>query len=288
MKVLITGAEGQLGRAVQATAPSSATIVAASRTRLDITDAPAVVQFLHAHRIEVVINTAAYTAVDRAESEPTAAETVNATAVATLANAAFAHAARLVHISTDFVFDGMLGRAYRPEDATAPLSVYGRTKRDGEVAALAASPDTLVLRTAWLHAPQGRNFATTMLARMRAGTPLRVVSDQIGTPTSAVHLAAAIWQLVDREAKGMLHVTDSGVASWYDFAVAVQEEALALRLIERPVPIVPIATVDYPTPARRPAFSVLDGTATRALLGEPAPHWREGVRTTLRGIAMHG
>lgn len=292
MKVLITGARGLLGRALVASAPADATIEAAPRAALDIRDAGAVERALASHRPDVVINAAAFTAVDAAESALATAQAVNAHAVETLAQAASSHDARLVHVSTDYVFAGTHARAHRPDDPAGPLSVYGGSKRDGEIAALAASPDALVVRTAWLHGPSGRNFVTAMLARMRAGTALRVVADQIGTPTATAHLAATLWRLIALDARGILHVTDSGVASWYDFAVAIQEEALAQRLIDTPVPITPIATVDYPTPARRPAFSVLDTSATAALLGETPPHWRDGLRATLRamaaGEAAHG
>jgi dTDP-4-dehydrorhamnose reductase len=183
------------------------------------------------------------------------------------------------------VFDGSAGTPYRPDSATSPLGAYGRTKLAGETLAGAGA---LIVRTAWVYAPTGGNFVRTMLRLMAAHPEVRVVVDQIGTPTYAPGLAAAIWTLTGQGASGIYHYTDAGVASWYDFAVAIQEEALALGLLEAAVPVIPIATVDFPTPAVRPAYSVLDKDATWAALGGPAPHWRTSLRTMLNEIKIHG
>ncbi|RYE53803.1 MAG: dTDP-4-dehydrorhamnose reductase, partial [Hyphomicrobiales bacterium] len=190
-----------------------------------------------------------------------------------------------LHISTDFVFGGYgSSQPYAPDAPTAPEGVYARTKLDGERAVIAACPDNLVVRTAWVHAPKGSNFVTTMLRLMGERETVGVVSDQISTPTGARSLAQALWGLAHCQAEGIQHFTDAGVASWYDFACAIQEEAAALGMLEGTVRIVPIATDEYPTPARRPAYSLLDKSRTWELLGGPAPHWRTTLRETLQDI----
>lgn len=285
MKALITGANGQLGRALQAIAPKGNDLIAATHADLDIGDRAAVRDFVARHRPDAIFNAAAYTAVDKAESEEDSARAINADAVGHLAEAARELGARLIHVSTDFVFDGQRGTPYRPADPTAPIGAYGRTKLAGEIA---AGPEALIVRTAWVYGATGHNFVRTMLRLMAEHDEVRVVADQIGTPTFAPHLAAALWALYAAGARGIHHYTDSGAASWYDFAVAIQEEALALGLLERAVPVIPIATADYPTPARRPSYSVLDKAATFALLGGPAPHWRDGLRRMLKDVKDHG
>lgn len=279
MKALVTGANGQLGRALAATVPPGWTCVALDRASLDLTDAPSIRAVVEAHRPDLILNAAAYTAVDRAESEETLATAINGTAVGLLREAADSVGAHLVHISTDFVFDGTSSRAYRPDDPLAPLGAYGRSKAAGEAL---AGPRATIIRTSWVHAAGGANFVRTMLRLMRERDEVRVVADQIGAPTWATGLARVVWALGERRAGGVFHHSDAGVASWYDFALAVQEEALALGLLTRAVPVVPIATSDYPTPAARPAFSLLDSSTTRALLGWPAVHWRVNLRHMLK------
>lgn len=279
------GAAGQLGRALIGAAPADAEVTALDRTRLDLTDTDAIRTAIAAARPDVVFNAAAYTAVDRAEGEPELARAVNATAVGAMAEALDATGGRLVHVSTDFVFDGQASTPYAPDAACSPLSVYGATKRDGEIA---AGSSALVVRTSWVHAAGGANFVRTMIRLMHEKDSLGVVADQIGSPTWAPGLASALWRLAALGATGILHHRDAGVASWYDFAVAIQEEALAAGLLDRAIPIRPIATADYPTPARRPAFSLLDTGATRALLGEDTPHWRENLRAMLKEEAALG
>jgi len=285
MKALIVGGKGQLGRGLVATAPWGVEIVSHDLDTLDITDRSAVEAVVDAVKPALILNAAAYTAVDKAESEEEVAHAVNATAVGILADAARTARALLVHVSTDFVFDGTAGVPYAPSAATNPLSAYGRTKLAGEAA---AGEKALIVRTAWVYAPNGGNFVRTMLRLMGQHPQVRVVADQIGTPTYAPGLAAALWVLVGQGVSGIYHYTDSGVASWYDFAVAIQEEARAIGLLDRAVPIVPIATADYPTPARRPHYSVLDKSSTFAALGGPTPHWRENLRVMLREIQAHG
>lgn len=281
MNVLVLGGGGQVATAVLRTAPAPLRATMMSRAELDIADERAVARVLAATGVQWVVNAAAYTAVDLAEDQAAQAIAVNDTAVGRLAAAAARARCRLVHLSTDFVFDGCSNRAYLPGDPTNPLSVYGTSKLGGEKHVLNDSRG-IVLRTSWVYAAEGRNFVLTMLRLMREKDRLNVVCDQIGVPTWASSVAAAIWGLIDADAPGgVYHWADLGVASWYDFAVAIQDEALARGLLSRPVPIIPIASAAYPTRARRPAFSVLDTAATRALIETPARHWRHNLRTML-------
>ncbi len=281
MRVLIAGAAGQVGRAVVETAPRQHSADAKTRAEFDITNEDTIAHCLADGSIDWIVNTAAYTAVDRAENDRDAALAINDTAVGTLTRAASRFGCRLLHLSTDFVFDGSASRAYRPSDATHPLSVYGITKLGGEHQALQSSA-AVVLRTSWVYAAAGRNFVLTMLRLMRERNEVRVVADQIGTPTWAHGIARAIWGIIDAGIPGgVYHWSDLGVASWYDFAVAIQEESLERGLLGHAIPVVPIATREYPTPARRPAFSVLDSEATRALVRVPASHWRHNLRLML-------
>lgn len=284
MKVLITGANGQLGRALQRSVPADAVVIACGHADMDIGDAAQVAARVAEHQPDLIINAAAYTAVDKAESEVAAAQRGNAEGPAHLADAARAlpHT-RLLHVSTDFVFDGSSSRPYTVDAATAPLGVYGATKLAGERVVLNALPGrSLVMRTAWVYAAQGNNFMRTMLRLMKERGTVRVVADQIGTPTSADSLAQAIWRCATRpHVHGIHHWSDAGVASWYDFAVAIAEEAAARGLLPAGVQVLPIATEDFPTPAKRPAYSVLDKRATLAALDLPAVHWREMLRRVL-------
>jgi dTDP-4-dehydrorhamnose reductase len=285
VKALIVGGKGQLGRGLAATAPLGIEIVSHDVDTLDITDRVAVEKLVDATKPTLILNAAAYTAVDKAETEEDIAYAVNAAAVGILADAARDAGARLVHVSTDFVFDGLAGVPYAPSAGPNPLSAYGRTKLAGEAA---AGKEALIVRTAWVYAPTGGNFVRTMLRLMGQQPQVRVVADQIGTPTYAPGLAAALWTMAGKGITGIHHYTDAGAASWYDFAVAIQEEALAIGLLDRVVPIVPIATADYPTPAKRPHFSVLDKVSTFEVLGGPPPHWRTNLRIMLREIQTHG
>jgi dTDP-4-dehydrorhamnose reductase len=285
MRVLILGAGGQVGRALAAAAPGDAETIALGRFDCDVGDEVAVRRTISGVRPDIVFNAAAYTAVDKAESEPEAALRLNGQAPGWIAAAAREASARTVHLSTDFVFGGAAEGQRRPQDRPGPEGVYARTKLAGESAVLAADCEALIVRTAWVYAAAGTNFVNTMLRLMAGADELRVVADQIGTPTWAASLATALWRLAEVRAVGIHHFTDSGVASWYDFAVAIAEEAREVGLLDEPPRIVPIATADYPTPAKRPAFSILDKSATWALLGGPAPHWRSNLRANLRELA---
>jgi dTDP-4-dehydrorhamnose reductase len=285
VKVLVLGGGGQVASAVVAATPSGHQTVPRTRAELDIGDADEVAYALKDSAAEWVVNAAAYTAVDLAEDQPDQAMAVNDIAVGTLTAAAATARCRLLHLSTDFVFDGASNRAYRPSDATHPLSVYGKSKLGGERHVLAGAASGIVLRTAWVHAAAGRNFVLTMLRLMREKEHVSVVCDQIGTPTWAGGIASAIWGLIDPGAPGgVYHWTDLGVASWYDFAVAIQEEALTRGLLPGAIPVIPIPSSAYPTRARRPAFSVLDTSSTRALIKVPARHWRHNLRIMMDDI----
>ena len=285
MKVLITGAAGQLGRALLKTALATAE-VRGSGTELDIC-APAMLQSaVRAFKPALIVNAAAYTAVDRAESERDRAFAVNADGVENLARAARDCGARLVHVSTDFVFDGRKSSPYLPDDAMRPLSVYGASKAEGEnrLRALAGAT-AVIVRTGWLYAAAGQNFVNTMLKLMRDKDSLGVIADQVGTPTWAQSLAEVIWKIAEEpKIAGTHHWSDAGVASWYDFAVAIQEEALAAKLLSRAIPIRPIVTEEYPLPAQRPAYSVLDKRSMTAATGAIPVHWRVNLRRMLKEI----
>lgn len=285
MRILVTGAGGQVGRAVVNSTPENMTMLACSHEDLDVANERAVMSYVRQHKPDVIINTAAYTAVDRAQSEPQIARAINADGPRHLAVATRKFGARLIHISTDFVFDGSSCTPYRPFAFTNPLSIYGATKRAGEVAVLKiVSNRSIILRTAWVYAAQGRNFVRTMLHLMQTNKSIRVVADQVGTPTSATSLAQTIWLLVEQpEANGIYHCTDAGIASWYDFAVAIAEESTALGLLPHDINVIPIATHEYPTAARRPSYSVLDNSSLISLGIVPA-HWRKPLRTILGEI----
>ncbi len=280
-KILIAGMGGQLGFELKRSCPGDCCLVAPTEAELDITDRDSVISYVSRHKPSAIINCAAYTAVDKAESEPDKAFAVNHDGPRILAAAATAADALLVHVSTDFVFSGNQGRPYRPDDPAEPLSVYGKSKLAGEQAIRVSSARAAIVRTAWLYSAHGNNFVKTMLRLMSERDSLGVVADQTGTPTWAASLAELIWRLIDKNVTGLFHWSDAGTASWYDFAVAIYEEATALGLLNRPVQIKPITTADYPTPATRPAFSVLDKTASYAAAGIEPAHWRVNLRKML-------
>ncbi len=283
MRILVTGAKGQLGWELQQTCPEENTITPFDVDELDITNGQEVMQAVRALGPELIINAAAYTAVDRAESDKVTAYAVNADGAANLAAAAVDTGARLIHISTDFVFDGKKSSPYQLEDPADPLSVYGASKLKGDFAVREITKDTaLIIRTSWVYSAAGNNFVKTMLRLMQEKEQLGIVADQIGTPTWAKELARAIWHAVAKDTlQGILHWADAGVASWYDFAVAIQEEARQVGLLETMIPVRPLATADYPLPAARPAYSVLEKADSWKQLGYEADHWRACLRKML-------
>ncbi|MEP5765465.1 MAG: dTDP-4-dehydrorhamnose reductase [Halieaceae bacterium] len=290
MKTLIVGAGGQLGRELQRLRPAAVDMVVADRAQLDITDQAAVLDFVQAQQPALIINAAAYTAVDGAETKPDLAVQVNAEGPGYLAVAAGQLGARLLHVSTDFVFDGSAETPYLPRQEPRPLGVYGHSKLAGERRVQELLPlDSLVVRTAWVYSRFGGNFVKTMLKLMRERDALRVVDDQLGAPTWAHGLAQLLWELVDYPAAhGTYHWTDAGSCSWYQFACEIQQRALALGLLEKSIPIEGIASSEYPTPAQRPAYSVLDCSSTEALLGRAAQPWQQQLQSMLEDLAVEG
>jgi dTDP-4-dehydrorhamnose reductase len=289
MRVLIAGGAGQLARELLAAAPPGWQAVAAGRERLDIADFRQVAALVAEIEPQLIINAAAYTAVDKAESETDAAFAVNALGAANLARAASGIGGRMIQVSTDFVFNGASSMPYQPDDSVEPLGVYGASKLEGEKQVQAIlGGKSLILRTAWVYSRYGHNFVLTMLRLLSERQQIRVVADQVGTPTWARGLAETIWRLAATELEGIFHWTDAGVASWYDFAVAISEEAQSLGIIPRPAAVLPIGTEEYPTAARRPAYSVLDKSSLWKALGQSAPHWRQQLRRMLAELTTAG
>jgi len=291
MKVLLTGAGGQLGTALQKSCPGAVELIVTDQAELDLSDAKACAEMVAALKPDWVLNGGAYTAVDRAEEQPQLAEAINAAAPRAFAEAlAELGSGRLLQISTDFVFSGMQGHPYGAQDPVAPLGVYGASKARAEAAVFEVlGPErACVLRTSWLYGPVGKNFCLTMLrlhaAKAAAGEALNVVADQVGCPTHTAGLAAACWQVLARDIGGMQQWSDAGVASWYDFAVAIGEEAVAIGILATAAKVNPISTAEYPTPAQRPSYSLMDCSASRKALGLEPLHWRQGLRKVLADI----
>ena len=273
--LLVTGADGQLGQELRFLLGNRA--VYAGRAELDIADESAVKAFFEAQSFDFVINCAAYTAVDRAEDEAEAADRANRLGPALLAR----YGRRIVHVSTDYVFDGTSCRPYRENDATNPVSVYGKTKLAGEEAVLNEAETAVIIRTAWVYSSFGKNFVKTMRRLGSERDSLGVVFDQVGTPTYAADLASAITAMLPQTAPGMkdvFHYSNEGVTSWYDFAVAIMEES-GLSCAVRP-----IESADYPTRAARPAFSVLNKAKIKKDFGLSIPHWRDGLKRCLTAM----
>jgi dTDP-4-dehydrorhamnose reductase len=276
VKVLITGANGQLGYALQQTAPvqingGELELIISTRAQLDLSVPASIAAVLDINKPDIIINAAAYTAVDKAESEIDIANAINHLAVAEMAQWCAKWEKTLVQVSTDFVFDGKQSTAYLPEDQCNPLGVYGKTKHAGELAALNVNPSTYIVRTGWVYCEHGANFVKTILR-------LGAVSDQFGTPTYAVNLAHMIWSLIAvRPAQKIFHFSDAGVASWFDFAEAIFTFAEQKKMLLHRPQLKPIPTSDYPTPAQRPGFSVLDKNRTWQLLTIKPVHWQQAL-----------
>lgn len=286
MKILITGAAGQLGSELRALAPSHPEhhFIFTDLAELDITDAEAVSQLVQQQRVQAIINCAAYTQVDRAEDDEDTADRINHLAVANLAQAAARAGALLVHISTDYVFGGSGGNTpYSEQTPPAPLGAYGRTKLAGEQAVLAAGCRYIILRTAWLYSAHGNNFVKTMRRLMAERAELSVVYDQVGSPTYAADLAAAILHLIAAPLAdsqlGTYHYTNEGVCSWYDFALAIRNLSGLQQCSIRPC-----RSWEYPAKVQRPAFSVLAKAAIRQAFGLQIPHWYESLQRCIRAL----
>ncbi|MDP5133502.1 MAG: dTDP-4-dehydrorhamnose reductase [Paraglaciecola sp.] len=282
MNVLVIGKNGQLAYEMLKSAPQNLNCVALGRSELDISDLDEVNHAFTKYKPNVVINTAAYTAVDKAESDQEAAYAVNELGAANLAKICKEHGVRLLHVSTDFVFDGNQTTPYQTDDAVNPLGVYGASKLAGDQAVQRILPSSVIVRTAWVYSEHGNNFVKTMLRLMAEKPQLGIVYDQVGTPTWAAGLAKWLWAVVAKpEVSGMFHWTDAGVASWYDFAVAIQELAIQKGLLDKAIPIRPIPASAYPTPAKRPSFSVIDKTTAETASGLLAVHWRTQLSSML-------
>ncbi|WMS91285.1 dTDP-4-dehydrorhamnose reductase [Pseudoalteromonas sp. HL-AS1] len=298
MKILVTGKNGQLGSELQKTCPSNVELICFGSKELDISNAEQVNELLITHSPDIVINAAAYTAVDKAETDTDTAYAVNKLAAANLASTCKHINARLIHISTDFVFDGTSTMPYTASDATNPLGVYGASKLAGEQAIneILGSQATIV-RTAWVYSVFGNNFVKTMLRLMAGKEQLGIVGDQVGTPTWAAGLANMLWALVAKASSEqvlntentatILNWTDAGVASWYDFAVAIQELAIEQGLLTKSIPISAIPAASYPTPAKRPAFSVLNKAQTEEISGVKTVHWRAQLKEMLTELKLN-
>nr|WP_321399007.1 dTDP-4-dehydrorhamnose reductase [uncultured Desulfobacter sp.] len=282
MKILLFGSGGQLGWELQRTSPSHIQLESYDYPDVDFSDAKGLEYCIEKSDAQWIINAAAYTAVDKAEEEEKQADQLNHLAVVNIAETARNTHKKVVQISTDFIFDGISSTPIAPDSPANPLSVYGKTKLEGENAVKQIlQQDCVVIRTAWLYSSHGNNFVKTMLKLMRDRDRLSVVDDQIGTPTWANGLALCVWRAIDQKLSGVHHWTDAGVASWYDFAVAIQEIGLELKLLDKQIPISPIPCSQYPTPAKRPAFSVLDKSSIWQSLEMKPIHWRVQLKTML-------
>lgn len=279
--ILVTGANGQLGNEFQVLAPAfpGYHFLFVTKDEVSIADPAAIDKYFAAHSIDFCINCAAYTAVDKAESDEANAFLINATAVGNLATACARHDAQLIHISTDYVFDGTANAPYKEEDQTNPVSVYGRSKLLGEELAIKSAPNTIIIRTAWVYSSFKNNFVKTMLRLMGEKDSINVVSDQAGCPTYAADLADIIMQIIasgkSKTNAGIYHYSNAGITNWYEFAVAIKKLSGSNCIVN------PITTAQYPTPAKRPAYSVLDTTKIRNTFGLNIPAWEESLKKCL-------
>lgn len=282
---MVTGAYGQLGNALKRELENDKNIEAifTDADTLDITDTTALNRFFEDNPVEMVVNCAAYTAVDRAESDDLKAAAINSGAVGNLGQAAAKHGVKVIHISTDYVFNGETFRPYEENDEPYPQSIYGRTKLEGEGLLTSFSNKAMIIRTAWLYSEFGNNFVKTMLRLADEKDEINVVADQIGTPTYAGDLAHIIHQIINyKEWKpGIYHFTNEGVASWYDFTKAIFE------LTGKKTKVNPIRTSQYPTPAKRPLYSVLSKDKIKRTFGVEIPYWRDSLKSCLKELSKN-
>ena len=281
--ILITGANGQLGREMRKVLDNDIFVNAiyTDVDELDITNAQAVEDCIASNNVDYIVNCAAYTAVDAAESNVELCTMLNVDAPRLLAQAAHKHGAKLVHISTDYVFDGTNCRPYREDDPVCPNSVYGNTKADGERNIMEAAPESIIIRTAWLYSPHGKNFVKTMIALGETRDSLRVVCDQVGTPTYALDLASVIKKFIDNDQwqPGIYHFSNEGAISWYDFTQAIHRIAGITTCH-----VLPCLSKDYPTPATRPHYSVLDKSKIKSTLGIEIPYWEGSLEQCIKEL----
>jgi dTDP-4-dehydrorhamnose reductase len=282
VKVLITGGTGQVGHALWQTAPGNTELLLPDHTEFDLGKPEALHNKLSLLAPDAIINAAAYTAVDKAEDEPLLAQRVNAEAVNILADYCKQKSIPLVHVSTDFVFSGQQSSPYKPTDLPDPIGVYGKTKYAGELAATTAYADTYIVRTSWVYSEHGRNFVKTMLRLADNNSSISIVDDQIGAPTYARDLAQVLWEILAvMPADRVLHYSNKGPTSWYHFAVEIFSEAQRIGLLEATPNVHPIPSSDSPTPAERPAYSVLDSRRTITALGITQNDWQTSLHAML-------
>ncbi|MDE6236566.1 MAG: dTDP-4-dehydrorhamnose reductase [Muribaculaceae bacterium] len=279
MKILVTGANGQLGKSIRKvfSGDPSLEVIYTDVAELDITDREEVDHFIRENKLDFIINCAAYTAVDKAEKDDLRAAAINTGAVGNIAQAAARHKVKVIHISTDYVFNGENYRPYEENDEPYPRSIYGRTKLEGEGILTSFCTNSLIIRTAWLYSEFGGNFVASMLRLASERPSLNVVSDQIGSPTYAGDLAEAIHHIIkhDKWLPGIYHYTNEGVASWFDFSKAIFEIA------GKKVEVNPIPSSQYPTPAKRPLYSVLGKMKIKNTYGVKIPYWRDSLKKCL-------
>lgn len=283
MRVLVIGKNGQLAWELGRSIPQGWEVSIFGQDELNICSPDQVKQRIVAADPQVVINCAAYTAVDKAESDSATAYSVNESGVRNLASACREVGSRLLHVSTDFIFDGTASQPYAPGATPNPLGVYGASKYAGEQLVAALLPESsVVVRTSWVYSSHGNNFVKTILRLAKEKPQIGVVADQVGSPTWAKGLAGWLWAVAARsEINGTFHWSDAGVASWYDFAVAIQELGVDKGLLQKAVPINPIPTEAYPVPACRPKYSVLDKRAAEEVVGMKTIHWRQQLSNML-------
>lgn len=286
MKVLITGKGGQLAWELEQLAPETFDIISVGIDELDITDEKLVSDFIAENKPDLVINAAAYTAVDQAEKDSELAYAVNELGIKYLAQACKKIGARILHISTDFVFDGESARPYQTDAKPNPVNVYGASKLAGDIALNNILPEaSVIVRTAWVYSVNGNNFVKSMLRLMQEKTQLGIIYDQVGTPTWAKGLAQWLWIIAAKpEVTGTYHWTDAGVASWYDFAIAIQELGIEKGLLDKSIPVLAIPATAYPTPAKRPVFSVIDKSSAEKVSGLNTVHWRKQLSSMMDGL----
>lgn len=285
MKILITGARGQLGHEMQHMLQNRGwDAIGIGRAEVDFSHPEQVADYIATQRADWVINCAAYTQVDKAEDDAELAFRVNRDAARAVAEGVQRYGGRLLQVSTDFIFNGEQSHPYRETDPAAPLGVYGQSKWEGEQAVLEVLPQAIVLRTAWVYGVHGNNFVKTILRLAAEREELGIIDEQVGSPSWTFDISQAMVALIEQQATGIYHFTNEGVASWYDFAQAIVEEARSLEFDLRIKRLKPIPTHAYPTPAARPAYSVLSKEKIRGILDYPVPHWRESLRAMLKEL----
>ena len=293
MKVLITGKNGQVGQAVINCKPIGIELIETDKLHLDISNRKECIKEIKYHNPDWVINCAAYTSVDKAEDEPMKAKNINRNGPKYIAEAIKETKINLLHLSTDFVFNGKQNKAYKPNQLTSPIGIYGKTKAEGEEEikkTLAKDNKGIILRTSWVMGVNGYNFAKTILKLNEKKEKISVVSDQIASPTNAPGLAKACWKIIECYSKpnfilpSILHWTDSGVASWFDIAVAIGEIGEEIGLLKKRALVIPIKSEEYQTKAKRPIFSCLDCESTSKIIRMKQMYWRDGLKEVLKGI----